>query len=158
MNNKVNIYLDDVRTPIEGEWLIARNYDEFVSLIENHGLENIDIISLDHDLGDTAMLEYYNNVKDNYKLEYENIKEKTGYDCCKFLVNHSMDKNLPLPLIYVHSANPIGSANMMGYINNYLMNRRLPQTCIRVNIPHIIEEVFKLSPEAREAKWKRTKK
>jgi hypothetical protein len=158
MNNKVNIYLDDVRTPIEGEWLIARDYNEFVLLIKNHGLENINIISLDHDLGDTAMLEYYNNVKDNYKLDYENIKEKTGYDCCKWLVNESMDNNIPLPLIYVHSANPIGSANMMGYINNYLMNCRLSQTCIRVNIPHIIEEGFKLSPEARESKWKRNKK
>lgn len=120
-----------------------------------YGMENIELISLDHDLGDTAMVEYYNNVKHNYKLVYDNIKEKTGYDCCKFLVNHSMDTKIPLPLVYVHSANPIGSANMMGYINNYLMNTRLPQTCVRVTIPHTIEEHFQLSPEAREAKWKR---
>lgn len=120
-----------------------------------YGMENIELISLDHDLGDTAMVEYYNNVKHNYKLVYDNIKEKTGYDCCKFLVNHSMDTKIPLPLVYVHSANPIGSANMMGYINNYLMNTRLPQTCVRVTIPHTIEEHLQLSPEAREAKWKR---
>jgi hypothetical protein len=46
---------------------------------------------------------------------------------------------------------------MMGYINNYFMNSRLPQTCVRVNIPHIIEETLQLSPEARKAKWDRSK-
>jgi hypothetical protein len=158
MSQKVKIYLDDVRTPVEDSWEVARNYDEFVSKVLHHGLTNVELISLDHDLGDTAMVEYYTNVKHNYKLEYENIREKTGYDCCKWLVNHSLDENTPLPLIYVHSANPIGSSNMMGYINNYLMNCRLPQTCIRVNIEHTIDEHLMLSPEVREAKWDRTKK
>jgi hypothetical protein len=156
--SKVKIYLDDVRTPVDSDWVVVRDYDAFVSNILYYGLENVDLISLDHDLGDTAMVEYYNNVKHNYKLEYQNITEKTGYDCCKFLVDHSMDNNIPLPLVYVHSANPIGSANMMGYINNYLMNSHLPQTCVRVNIPHTIDEAFQLTPEARKAKWDRTKK
>jgi len=156
--SKVKIYLDDVRTPVDGDWVVVRDYNAFVSNILYYGLENVDLISLDHDLGDTAMVEYYNNVKHNYKLEYQNITEKTGYDCCKFLVDHSMDNNIPLPLVYVHSANPIGSANMMGYINNYLMNSHLPQTCVRVNIPHTIDEAFQLTPEARKAKWDRTKK
>jgi hypothetical protein len=51
-----------------------------------------------------------------------------------------MTKSIPLPQIYVHSANPIGSANIMGYINNYFMNCRMPQTCIRVKISHKIKE------------------
>lgn len=157
MNKKVRIYLDDVRIPTQDEWLVAKNYEEFVKLIETHKLVNIELISLDHDLGDSAMVEYYNNVKDNYTLDYTNIEEKTGFDCCKFLVNNSLDNDTPLPLVYVHSANPIGSSNMMGYINNYLKNCRLPQTCIRVEIPHIIDEQFMLSPEVRELKWKRKK-
>lgn len=156
--SKVKIYLDDVRTPVDSDWVVVRNYDAFVSNILYYGLENVELISLDHDLGDTAMVEYYNNVKHNYKLEYQNITEKTGYDCCKFLVDYSMDNKIPLPLVYVHSANPIGSANMMGYINNYLMNSHLPQTCVRVNIPHTIDEAFQLTPEARKAKWDRTTK
>ncbi len=156
---KIKVYLDDVRTPNDKDWIVVRNYDQFVSRIKLHGLENIEVISLDHDLGDKAMEEYYTNVKNNYELNYENIvNEKTGYDCCKFLVSESMTKNIPLPQIYVHSANPIGSANMMGYINNYLMNCRLPQTCIRVQIPHKIDEVYQLSPEARKSKWDRTSK
>jgi hypothetical protein len=135
---KMRLYLDDVRTPKDTDWEVVRSYDEFVAHIRLHGLENYELISLDHDLGDTAMNEYYNNVHPNYTLDYSNIKEKTGMDCAKFLVAESMTKGIPLPAIYVHSANPIGSANIMGYINNYFMNCRLPQGCIRVKIEHTI--------------------
>lgn len=152
--DKKRLYLDDVRTPIGEDWMVVRNYEQFTSTIRLYGLENFDVISLDHDLGDQAMIEYYTNVKENYELNYDNIvNEKTGYDCCKFLVSESMSKNIPLPQIYIHSANPIGSGNMMGYINNYLMNCRLPQTCIRVKIEHTIDEHQQMSPEARSAKW-----
>jgi hypothetical protein len=135
-NKKIYLYLDDVRTPTDGEWEVVRNYDEFVAHIKMNGLENYETISLDHDLGDTAMQEYFNNVSPHYTLDYNNIKEKTGLHCAKWLVAESMNKKIPLPQIYVHSANPIGSANIMGYINNYFMNCRLPQTCIRVKIEH----------------------
>ena len=134
----MRLYLDDVRTPKDADWQVVRSYDEFVAHIRLHGLENYDLMSLDHDLGDTAMTEYYNNVHPNYTLDYNNITEKTGLDCAKFLVAESMTKGIPLPAIYVHSANPIGSANIMGYINNYFMNCRLPQACIRAKIEHTI--------------------
>ena len=132
------MYLDDVRTPIENDWVVCRDYDEFVNKVSEIGLENIYMISLDHDLGETAIREYFKNVKTNYILDYDNIHEKTGYDCTKWLVSESMDKNIPLPLIMVHSANPIGSSNIMGYVNNYLKNMRLPQNCARHKIPHTV--------------------
>ena len=135
---KIWLYLDDVRTPTDDRWQVVRSYDEFVAHIKMNGLEKYETISLDHDLGDTAMNEYYNNVHPNYTLDYNNITEKTGLDCCKFLVAESMNTKIPLPQIYVHSANPIGSGNMMGYINNYFMNGRMPQTCIRVKVEHTI--------------------
>jgi hypothetical protein len=150
--NKIYLYLDDVRTPTADNWEVVRNYDEFVAHIRMHGLENYEVISLDHDLGDTAMQEYYNNVRDNYTIDYSNIKEKTGLDCVKWLVAESMTKKIPLPQIYIHSANPIGSANMMGYINNYFMNSRLPQTCIRAKVEHTYEEV--LTEEERIKRFK----
>ena len=151
MEENIKIYLDDVRTPIDKTWNVVRNYNEFVTLVEKIGLNNISIISLDHDLGDTAMNEYFTNVSPNYTLDYNNINEKTGYDCIKWLVNHFYDTNeewiernrlikrgdkIPFPTVYTHSANPIGSANIMGYCNNFLMNEAQPQTCVRVNIPH----------------------
>lgn len=151
---KQNIYLDDVRTPTDKKnWVVVRNYEQFVDKINEIGFENIEVISLDHDLGDTAMNEYYNNVSPNYSLDYNNIQEKTGYDCAKWLVNHFYDINpdwillgrlqkktlgMDFPKVYTHSANPIGSANIMGYINNFFMNEGQPQTCIRVNIDHTV--------------------
>ena len=136
--NKIWLYLDDVRVPTEGDWQVVRSYDEFISHIHLHGLENYELISLDHDLGEGAMVEYYTNVKPNYELNYERIPEKTGMDCARFLVAEAMNKKIQLPTVYVHSANPIGSANMMGYINNYRHINRLPQNCVRVQIKHTV--------------------
>ena len=152
---KYKIYLDDVRVPKDPEWILVKNYDEFVQKIQEIGLSNISTISLDHDLGDTAMAEYFNNVAPNYQLNYDNITEKTGLDCAKWLINFWMetrkqithptmdgiwidDPHQPFnfPTIYTHSANPIGASNIIGYINNFLKNVREPQTCIRVLIPH----------------------
>jgi hypothetical protein len=133
---KVSIYLDDIRTPNDERWIICRNYDEFVNKVDEIGLDNIETISLDHDLGETAIREYFKNVTNNYILDYSNIHEKTGYDCAKWLVEKSIETEVNLPTILTHSANPIGSANIMGYINNYLKNKRLPQNCVRVQIPH----------------------
>lgn len=137
---KIWIYLDDVRTPVQSTldkvWHVVRNYDEFIAKVVEAGLENIEVISLDHDLGNSAMMEFYRNVSPNYTLDYNNITEKTGMDCAKWLVNHSIDTGKSLPQIYTHSANPIGSANIMGYINNYLMKSRKAETCIRVQINH----------------------
>ena len=147
MITKYNIFLDDLRIPTDVTWVnipvdqhysLVRSYKEFVDLITLRGVPMY--VCYDHDLSD-----------------FNNTEEKTGYDCCKYLVSKSMETGIPLPQIYVHSANPIGSANMMGYINNYFMNSRHPQTCVRVNIPHTIEETLQLSPEARKAKWDRSK-
>ena len=156
INNRMRLYLDDIRTPVDDDWIVVRNYDEFVAQIKLRGLGNFEVISLDHDLGEGAMVEYYTNVKNNYMLDYNNIEERTGMDCCRYIVSESMNEKIPLPQIYVHSANPIGSANMLGYINNYLMNCRLPQTCVRVQINHTIDDIHMLSPEERKAKWDRT--
>lgn len=156
INNRMRLYLDDIRTPVDDDWIVVRNYDEFVAQIKLRGLGNFEVISLDHDLGEGAMVEYYTNVKNNYMLDYNNINERTGMDCCRYIVSESMNEKIPLPQIYIHSANPIGSANMMGYINNYLMNCRLPQKCVRVQINHTIDDIHMLSPEERKAKWDRT--
>ena len=138
---KIWLYLDDVRTPTDNRWQVVRNYNQFVSHVRLNGLENYEVISLDHDLGEEAMNEFYNNALPNFKLNYDNIlNEKTGYDCAKWLVAESMTTKIPLPQIYVHSANPIGSANIMGYVNNYLMSCKLPQTCIRIRVENTIKE------------------
>jgi len=133
----IRVYLDDVRTPVDNDWVIVRSYEEFVVKVTEIGLENIDLISLDHDLGDTAMQEWHRNVYHNYELDYNNITEKTGMDCTKWLVEKWMDGSHVVNVV-IHSANAIGSANMMGYINNYRHIHKLPQNCIRVRIEHTV--------------------
>ncbi len=149
--NKIYLYLDDVRIPTEGKWEVVKNYDEFIAHINLNGLENYELISLDHDLGEAAMVEYYSNVKPNYELDYKRIDEKTGMDCARFLVAEAMNKKIQLPTVYVHSANPIGSANMIGYINNYFRNNKLPEICAKVNIEHTYTEF--LSEEERHRRY-----
>lgn len=134
---KSKIYLDDVRTPIDPSWTVVRSYDEFVEKVIEIGLGNIEIISLDHDLGDTAMAEWHNNVYNNYELNYDNIVEKTGYDVAKWLVNEWMEGE-PVVDVVTHSANAIGASNILGYINNFRHINHLPQNCVRVQIPHTV--------------------
>lgn len=134
---KHRIYLDDVRTPIDKDWIVVRNYEEFIQKVTSIGLENIELISLDHDLGDSAMREWHYGVVKNYSINYDNITEKTGYDAAKWLVKQWLDGK-PVCPVYTHSANAVGSANIMGYINNYKHINRLPQDCVRVNIEHTV--------------------
>jgi len=62
------LYLDDMRTPMDQNWIVVRSYDEFCMAVHQYGLENIERISFDHDLGESAILEYYRNVKIITKL------------------------------------------------------------------------------------------
>lgn len=135
---KYKIYLDDVRTPIDKDWVVVRNYDEFVSKVTDIGLDNIELISLDHDLGYSAIDEWFGNTYHNYSINYDNITEKTGYDCAKWLVEQWLDGS-PIVDVVVHSANAVGSGNIMGYINHYRHVHRLPQNCVRVQIIHTIQ-------------------
>ena len=119
---KQYIYLDDVRTPTQGvgednqPWVVVRSYDEFVEKVNEIGLENIQMVSLDHDLGDTAMTEWKNNVYHNYKLDYDNITEKTGYDVVCYMEQHN---KWPTKGCYVHSANPVGKNKMLAAIQKH---------------------------------------
>lgn len=132
------IYLDDIRTPIDPKWTVVRTYQEFVEQVSQLGLDQIELISLDHDLGPSAMREWFNNTTSNYTINYDNIAEKTGMDCAKWLVEQWLD-GAPVPVVKVHSANTVGSGNIMGYINNYKHIHSLPQDCVRWVVPHTVK-------------------
>jgi len=145
------IYLDDIRTPIEEGWIVVRSLAELKDKVLELGLERISHISLDHDLDQTAMAEYFGNVAKNYTIDYSKIEEPTGMDCVRWLVEHFYSKNpkrkmmsrlekksypIKFPYITVHSHNPIGAANMSGYINNFLKNEGQEEDCERAKIPY----------------------
>lgn len=88
--HSINLFVDDERDldtfmpgSYAGTWLYARNFKQAVSLLS---LNNINEISLDHDLG----------------------KGKTGYDLAKWMTTN---KKWP-PIVRVHSANPVGKSNI----------------------------------------------
>lgn len=110
------LFLDDIRLPKHvkwlelplGPWVIVRNYNEFVGYISKNGLP--DYISFDHDLADEH---YIPEVKES------TYKEKTGYDCAKWLVEYCMEKGLTFPEYAVHSMNRVGKENIISYIENF---------------------------------------
>jgi hypothetical protein len=89
-NSTINLFLDDLR-PYPTGFKIARNVEEAKYYMENC---RINILSLDHDLG-------------------ENVP--TGYDLTKWMVENDRWANI----IYLHTSNPVGRANMFQLLNRY---------------------------------------
>lgn len=134
------LFLDDVREPRDAfeytqqdmfkteTWDVVRNYQEFVGKIEKYGLP--DIISFDHDLADEHHVpsEYWNSweASENYQKQRENdYKEKTGYDCAKWLVEYCLDNECQLPATYCHSMNPIGKAKIESLLRQFAKTQQL---------------------------------
>lgn len=133
---KYNLFLDDIRFPkdawgytkfyphLESEWEIARNYEQFVEIIEEKGMP--DLISFDHDLADshyTPSHLWSDYDKSKEWQEQQVHSEKTGYDCAKWLVNYCLDNNVQLPKYFVHSMNPVGLDNILGLLNSFSLHQ-----------------------------------
>jgi hypothetical protein len=108
------LYLDDVRCPKTEGWDIVRTYEEFVDWVTKNGLP--EEVSFDHDL---AEISYDSSTYSESFIYYE----KTGYDAAKWLGEYCIDKKIPFPKWNVHSANPIGKANIEAYINNVIKHQ-----------------------------------
>ncbi len=115
------LFLDDIRIPKdaiglipdnlnkfywENDWVIVRDFHQFCNYLQKFGLP--DFISFDHDLAD----EHYG---DFTPVDW---KEKTGYECAKWLVDFCLENSLKIPNYIVHSANPVGKKNIETYLSN----------------------------------------
>jgi hypothetical protein len=99
-----SLFLDDERFPPNDNrnWKIARSCSEADILIKNFGMPSY--ISFDHDLGDESI-------------------NGSGYKFAKHICDLDMltDKKFPVGFdYYVHSQNPVGRDNIIGYLENYL--------------------------------------
>lgn len=86
------IWVDDIRKPTIPQATWCHNYDAAIEELKKIDNEQV-ILCLDHDLGE----------------------EKTGYDIAKYIV----ENNIPISLIQIHSANPVGRANMNQLLTHY---------------------------------------
>lgn len=122
-----HMFLDDERIPSQVTWVdiprdrpyeVVRNFDEFVCSIETHGVPKF--VSFDHDLADehyAVMLKeveakftlFVNDDQGGLNVSFDYGKEKTGYDCAKWLVEYCQDNSINFPDYQVHSMNPVGS-------------------------------------------------
>jgi hypothetical protein len=105
-----------------GPWIIVRNYNAFVDYITKNGIPAF--VSFDHDLGHDAYVEFSRAYTSDKKFNYENVKERTGYECAKWLVEKCLDENQPFPNYQVHSMNPIGKSNIESYIESYIKSSK----------------------------------
>lgn len=118
------IFLDDIRNPLrtthvkipQYPYTIVRNYKEFCKAVEDYYNlvgEAPCFVTFDHDLD----CEHYNP---DYKEKY---KEKTGFDCAKWLIEFCIKKNLDFPEYMVHSMNPTGKKNIISLIESFKKTR-----------------------------------
>jgi len=98
------------------EWVIVRNYDEFVKTILRDSMPKI--ISFDHDLSKTAYDEFFRSKEKMEDINYNNIVEKTGFDCAKWVANYCIDKNINLPDYYIHTLNDQGALNIFSILES----------------------------------------
>ena len=119
-----NLFLDDHRQPKDVkwidlppvEWIVVKTYDEFVNTIQKNGIPAC--ISFDHDLGDEHYQEYFRANNGDKTIRYGNFKEKTGFECAKWLANFCVDTGTPLPLYYIHTLNGMGRMNIFAILES----------------------------------------
>jgi len=97
----------------DNQWVVVRNYKEFRTTIWNKGIP--EFVAYDHDLADT----HYGSMNHGGAIDYDNLTEKTGYDCAKLLCNECMKANVKHPEFVVHSMNTVGADNIRAYIKQY---------------------------------------
>lgn len=125
-----NLFLDDFRTPLDvfnytknfiyltAEWRIVRSYEQFVTYILKYGLPSM--ISFDHDLADV----HYEMCDQGLPFNYDDMDEKTGYHCAKWIVDYCMDMGyIELPRYLIHTQNTVGLDNIKSLFENYTKHR-----------------------------------
>jgi len=125
----MKIFLDDVRIPSDcigymytrigslnpiylENWTIVRNYNEFVDVVTNN-ITEITHISFDHDLADEHYDPAMYHGTEKYMELAGKFKEKTGLDCAIWLNEFYLSAGKSLPIMFVHSMNPVGTKNII---------------------------------------------
>ncbi len=99
----MRLYIDDIRTPKSEFDKITRSSEETIEFMIRNGCPNY--ISFDHDLGG----------------------EDTSMVIVKWMIEMDLDFEDWIPLEFdwnVHSANPVGAANINGYLTSYITQRK----------------------------------
>lgn len=131
---KYNLFIDDERFPnnefeiysaykltgdrryITEEWVIVRDFGEFVKTIEENGVPQM--ISFDHDLKDDHYYHYRTFTLLTGYIDYT-VVEGTGQECAKWLTNYLLENDLECPTILIHTQNTVGAKNIYGVFQSF---------------------------------------
>lgn len=91
----IKLWIDDVRTPPDHTWTWAKSSAEALAWLDCVDVE-IEEVSFDHDLGG-----------DDTSMEFVDAIEELAYE-----------KSIPRFAWHVHSANPVGRANIIRAMEN----------------------------------------
>lgn len=126
----MKLFLDDIRIPGDcinymyhrigalnplylEEWKIVRNYDDFVKTLKAN-YRDITHISFDHDLGEDVAVEAISKgMSKRYARKTLKKNVKSGYECAKYCKQFYIDVGRDLPIMFVHSMNPVGTQNII---------------------------------------------
>jgi hypothetical protein len=91
----MKLFIDDIRDPPTNDYHVVRSTTEAIEWIKTNGMPSF--ISFDHDLGgdDTSMI-FLNKIYQEFWKEWDDI-----------------------PDYQVHSANPIGSKNIVSFMESW---------------------------------------
>ena len=90
------LFLDDERFPVDDNSVIARSFEDACFYVESFGTPFH--VDFDHDLGGVF----------------------TGMDFARWLVERDLKGEGFITTYAVHSQNPVGKANIEGFMNSYL--------------------------------------
>lgn len=130
------LFLDDTRNPpghLFKVFDVVRNYDEFVDYIETYGVP--ELISFDHDLSPEHTMFFFERGgwKNPPDPIHEIFKDKTGYDCAKWLIEYCQSSGHIIKNINIHSRNPQGTKNIYELFDRegFKINKNLNLKTIR---------------------------
>lgn len=117
----MNLYLDDCRSAPDG-YKLVKTARECIDVLRSVQVEHL---SLDHDLGD-ACEKCWRQDELNELFTKSCVTgckcdcHGTGYEVCLWMAEHDV---WPTHKPQVHSANPVGAANMRSVIERYWPHR-----------------------------------
>lgn len=115
----MKVFLDDVRQPYDDTWTVARDVQQFKTLITENTAE---VISFDHDLGSD-----------------QGNDLPTGMDAANWLIIRAMDYPIDvagLSQVIIHSSNPPGAENIAGLLENAKKHGLLPKKMKISKLPY----------------------
>lgn len=118
---KKKLYIDDIRSPKDDSWHIARTITDAISAID---IFDFEVISLDHDISHQVEMLGMSRpypCNENYTAVAMFIKEKYMYAVEARVSGKSVEG---IPKIIIHTENPAGAVRLASILKDFEVERK----------------------------------